>query len=123
MKLGVMSISLSVKDLSASQDFYKKLGFEIVGGEFAQHWLIMRNEDTTIGLFQGMFDNNIMTFNPGWDAQNKALSDFDDVRTIQKNLKTQGIELMSEVVETESGPGSVMLTDPDGNTILIDQHV
>nr|WP_154223061.1 VOC family protein [Marinicella rhabdoformis] len=116
-------MSLNVADLVVSKTFYEKLGFKAVGGDVEQGWLIMRNGDSTIGLFQGMFDSNIMTFNPGWDAQNQVLSEFDDVRVIQKQLKSQGVDLMSEADESSSGPGSMMLTDPDGNVILIDQHV
>ncbi|WP_179952050.1 VOC family protein [Marinicella rhabdoformis] len=123
MKLGAFSLSLNVADLVVSKTFYEKLGFKAVGGDVEQGWLIMRNGDSTIGLFQGMFDSNIMTFNPGWDAQNQVLSEFDDVRVIQKQLKSQGVDLMSEADESSSGPGSMMLTDPDGNVILIDQHV
>ncbi len=123
MKLGAFSLSLNVADLAVSKAFYQKLDFKVVGGMEEQNWLILRNGDTTIGLFQGMFDSNIMTFNPGWDSQNQTLNDFNDVRDIQKKLKSQGVDLMSETDESTSGPGSLMLTDPDGNTILIDQHV
>jgi lactoylglutathione lyase len=123
MKLGAFSISLAVKDLVASRDFYHKLGFEPVMGDPAQNWLIMRNGDTTIGLFHGMFERNVLTFNPGWDSQNQPLKSFEDVRTIQKALKASGVSLVSEADESSAGAGSVMLTDPDGNPILIDQHV
>ncbi len=123
MKLGAFSLSLNVKDLTASKAFYQKMGFQPVGGVEEQNWLIMRSGDTTIGLFQGMFDSNIMTFNPGWDAQCQTLDAFDDVRTIQSQLKSQGVTLMSEAEGEKPGPGSFMLQDPDGNMILIDQHV
>lgn len=124
MKLGAFSVSLNVKDLSSSLDFYKKLGFEKVFGEEKQNWVIVRNGDTTIGLFQGMFENNILTFNPGWDSNAKPLDDFEDVREIQKSLKSNGIKLTSEIEKDSlKGPANLMLIDPDGNTILIDQHV
>lgn len=123
MKLGSFSVSLAVKDINASFAFYEKLGFEKVMGDEKENWLILRNGDTTIGLFQGMFENNILTFNPGWDSQAKNLVEFEDVRKIQKDLKTKGLELTSEVDESTKGPGSLMLLDPDGNPILIDQHV
>ena len=123
MKLGAFSNSLAVKDLAASKAFYEKLGFTEVGGDPAQGWMIMRNERCTIGLFQGMFENNILTFNPGWDDNTQALSDFTDVRDLQKQLKADGVAFVSEADETTTGPASFMITDPDGNTILIDQHV
>lgn len=123
MKLGAFSVSLAVKDLAASRAFYEKLGFEQVMGDPTQNWLILRNGETTIGLFQGMFERNMLTFNPGWDSQNQAIDDFADVREIQQNLKGAGVGLTMEADEATSGPGSVMLTDPDGNPILIDQHV
>ena len=123
MKLGAFSISLAVKNLSASKNFYEKLGFASFHGEESQNWLIMKNEDTVIGLFQEMFPSNIMTFNPGWDSNAQQLDDFEDIRDIQKTLKVRGLELTSEADETKSGPASLMLTDPDGNVILIDQHV
>ena len=122
MKLGAFSISLAVKDLAVSKQFYQKLGFEIVGGDESQNWLIVRNGDNTIGLFQGMFDSNIMTFNPGWDAKCNSLESFDSVQDISQALESQGVELSSKP-QSKSGPGSAMLVDPDGNTILIDQHV
>ena len=122
MELGAFSVSLAVKDLQASKSFYEKLGFEIFGGEESQNWLIMKNGDHVIGLFQGMFENNILTFNPGWDQQAKGLSAFTDIREIQSQLKAQGIEFIQEAEGTE-GPGSLMIADPDGNTILLDQHV
>jgi len=123
MKLGAFSVSLTVKDLNASQAFYEKLGFTVIGGEFDQGWLMMRNGTTTIGLFHGMFDKNMLTFNPGWDAEAEPLAEFDDVRVIQKQLKENGVELVSEADETTEGPASFLLIDPDGNPILIDQHV
>ena len=122
MQLGAFSVSLAVKDIQASKDFYEKLGFEAFGGDIEQNWLILRSGSTVIGLFQGMFDRNTMTFNPGWDQSAQALADFADVREIQAQLKENGLELASEA-EGESGPGSFMLLDPDGNPILFDQHV
>lgn len=123
MQLGAFSISLAVKDLRASKSFYTTLGFEVFHGDESQNWLIMKNGDTVIGLFQGMFENNIMTFNPGWDHGAQALESFTDVRDIQRHLKEQGIELVSEADESSSGPASFMVNDPDGNMILLDQHV
>jgi len=123
MKLGAFSISLSVKDLDASREFYGKLGFEVFAGEKAKNYLIMKNEHTLIGLFQGMFENNILTFNPGWDQNANTLENFDDVRDIQRQLKEQGIEVQNEADENTSGPASFVVVDPDGNAILIDQHV
>jgi lactoylglutathione lyase len=123
MKLGAFSVSLAVKDLAASLAFYQKLGFEQVMGDPAQHWLILRNGETTIGLFQGMFERNMMTFNPGWNSQAKPLEEFEDVRAIQKALKASGLALTAEADESATGPASLMLIDPDGNPILIDQHV
>lgn len=122
MNLGSFSISLAVKDLAASQAFYQKLGFEPFGGDPQQNWLIMKNGDHVIGLFQGMFEKNLMTFNPGWDQNAQDLEAFTDIREIQRALKAGGIALDSEADETTTGPGSIMLSDPDGNTILIDQH-
>ena len=121
MKLGTFSLSLSVKDLTGSKAFYEKLGFTKFHGDESQNWLIMKNEDTAIGLFQGMFPKNMMTFNPGWDGNAQPLDEFDDVREIQQMLKDAEILLDSEA-DGESGPASIMLTDPDGNPILIDQH-
>lgn len=121
--LGAFSVSLSVKDIQASKKFYGDLGFEPIGGDESQNWLILRNGITTIGLFQGMFENNILTFNPGWDANNAELEEFTGVREIQRQLKSRGIELTSEADETTTGPASATLFDPDGNAILIDQHV
>ena len=123
MELGAFSVSLNVADLAKSKAFYEALGFESAGGEKAHGWLIMRNGSTTIGLFQGMFDKNIMTFNPGWNAQCETLDSYDDVRAIQRELLARGIELADTVDEKSAGPGSIMVTDPDGNPILIDQHV
>lgn len=123
MKLGAFSISLAVKDIEASNAFYGKLGFEKIGGDAAQGWLILRNAGTTIGLFQGMFDKNMLTFNPGWDGENQPIENFDDIRELQKRLKADGVELQSEADETTSGPASFMIVDPDGNPILVDQHV
>ena len=123
MHLGHFSISLAVKDLTASRTFYEKLGFEVIGGEADQNWLILQNGDSTIGLFQGMFDRNIVTFNPGWDARAQRLDEFLDVREILRRLKEQGLELTSEVDEATTGPASLTLVDPDGNPVLIDQHV
>jgi lactoylglutathione lyase len=123
MKLGAFSISLAVKDLAASRAFYEKLGFESVMGEPTQNWLILRNGETTIGLFQGMFERNMLTFNPGWNSQAKPLDKFEDVRAIQKALKASGLALTSEADESSKGPASLTLIDPDGNPILIDQHV
>lgn len=122
--LGAFSVSLAVKDLQASRDFYSKLGFEPAGGDAAQNWLILRNGTVTIGLFQGMFDRNLLTFNPGWDWQAQPVGDkFTDVREHQRRLKASGLTLAMEADESTTGPASVMLTDPDGNPILIDQHV
>lgn len=122
MKLGAFSISLTVKDIKASQEFYEKLGFDAMGGVPDQNWLIMKNGDTVIGLFQGMFDSNIMTFNPGWDQAAQPIDDFDDVRAIQKSLKDAGIALDSEADEASEGPAHFILKDPDGNVIMFDQH-
>jgi catechol-2,3-dioxygenase len=123
MKLGAFSISLSVRDIKASKQFYENLGFSVFAGGMDKNYLIMKNEDSLIGLFQGMFENNILTFNPGWDTNARKLENFDDVRQIQKELKGKNIQLVSEADENTSGPASIMVTDPDGNTILIDQHV
>lgn len=122
MKLGVFSMSLSVKDIKASKEFYENLGFTEFGGNIDQNWLIMKNGNSVIGLFQGMFDNNILTFNPGWDENAKNVDPYDDVREIQKQLKSKGAKLDTETDESTSGPASIVLTDPDGNSILIDQH-
>lgn len=123
MQLGTFSISLAVKDIEISKLFYEKLGFSQIGGEQSQGWLILRNGDHVIGLFQGMFKNNIMTFNPGWDKDCKVLDTFDDVRKLHKKFKDKGIEMTQETLSGDSGPASFSITDPDGNAILIDQHV
>ena len=123
MDLGAFSVSLNVADLDKSKAFYEALGFSPVFGELDEGWLILRNGTTTIGLFQGMFDRNILTFNPGWNADADGLDSFTDVREIQRTLKSRGIELADTVDETATGPGSIMVIDPDGNPILIDQHV
>jgi len=123
MNLGNFSLSLAVKDIEASKVFYEKLGFSVFFGEVENNWLILKNGESTIGLFQGMFEGNILTFNPGWDSEGKELDQYTDVREIQKALKKSGIELLSEADESTKGPASFMATDPDGNTILVDQHV
>jgi len=123
MELGAFSVSLAVKDLAASREFYQKLGFAVFHGEATQNWLILKNGDTVIGLFQGMFDKNILTFNPGWDAAAQPLPTFTDVREIQRRLKAQGVEFVTQADEATTGPASLMVLDPDGNPILIDQHV
>jgi catechol 2,3-dioxygenase-like lactoylglutathione lyase family enzyme len=122
MELGAFSVSLAVKDIQASKEFYQKLGFTAFGGDISQNWLIMKNGDHTIGLFQGMFEKNVLTFNPGWDQKAQNLTSFMDVREIQEYLRTQGIDLLGGADETSTGPASIMLEDPDGNPILIDQH-
>lgn len=123
MKLGAFSISLSVKDIHKSKAFYEKLGFQVFAGDIERNYLIMKNGDSLIGLFQGMFDNNILTFNPGWDSSANALEAFDDVRKIQQNLKEKGVALTTEADPSTTGPASFTVLDPDGNAILIDQHV
>ncbi|AXT49564.1 VOC family protein [Aquimarina sp. BL5] len=123
MKLGAFSISLNVKDINVSKEFYENLGFKVFAGDIENNYLIMKNENNLVGLFQGMFENNIMTFNPGWDTSANKLESFDDVREIQKDLKKKGVKLEQEADEDSSGPGSIVLMDPDGNTILLDQHV
>lgn len=123
MELGNFSVSLAVKDIEASKQFYEKLGFKVFMGDQSQGWLIMKNGDHAIGLFQGMFDKNILTFNPGWTSDAQPLKEFTDVRELQRHLKASGVEMMTEADESSSGPASLMITDPDGNTILIDQHV
>jgi len=122
MKLGAFSVSLSVKDLSISKEFYEKLGFSVFGGDEKMNYLIMKNGNSLIGLFQGMFEGNILTFNPGWDENASPLDEFDDVREIQASLKKDNVELTSEADPVTSGPASITLIDPDGNAILIDQH-
>lgn len=123
MRLGNFSVSLAVKDLAVSQAFYEKLGFKQVAGDAKQNWVVLANETSRIGLFQGMFKKNILTYNPGWDSEKNTLPDFEDVREIQKTLKSKGIALTAEADESTTGPAYVMLSDPDGNEILIDQHV
>ena len=122
MELGAFSVSLAVKDIEKSKNFYRKLGFEVFGGDQSQNWLIMKNKDHVIGLFQGMFENNLMTFNPGWDQDAKNTDSFTDVREICAELKSQGVDMTMESIEGTSGPGNFMVTDPDGNVILFDQH-
>ncbi|MCH9807347.1 MAG: VOC family protein [Alphaproteobacteria bacterium] len=123
MKLGAFSVSLSVKNLAASKAFYKKLGFAVFGGDEDQGWLIMKNDAAVIGLFQGMFEKNILTFNPGWDSDVQALERFTDVRELQRQLRADGVEFQSEADETATGPASFLILDPDGNPVLVDQHV
>jgi len=123
MKLGAFSVSLTVKDIKLSKLFYEQLGFKEFGGDIEQNWIIMKNGTTTIGLFQGMFDQNILTFNPGWDANTNKLESFTDVRDIQKELKSKGFTMITEADETTTGPASFVIVDPDGNPILVDQHV
>jgi catechol 2,3-dioxygenase-like lactoylglutathione lyase family enzyme len=123
MELGAFSISLAVKDIKVSKAFYEKLGFREFGGNISQNWLILKNGETVIGLFQGMFDKNMLTFNPGWDGNAQKLDSYTDVRDLQKQLKAQGVELMAEADEGTTGPASFVVLDPDGNPILFDQHV
>jgi catechol 2,3-dioxygenase-like lactoylglutathione lyase family enzyme len=123
MKLGSFSVSLAVQDIQASRDFYAKLGFEAFAGEITQNWLILKNGDCVIGLFQGMFDKNILTFNPGWDGNAQPLDAYTDVRELQRQLKAQGVAFVSEADESTTGPASFMILDPDGNPILVDQHI
>jgi lactoylglutathione lyase len=123
MELGAFSVSLAVKDIEASKVFYEKLGFKIFMGDQSQNWLIMKNGYRVIGLFQGMFDKNILTFNPGWDSDAQPLSEFTDVRELQRRLKASGVTMITEADEGSVGPASFMIVDPDGNTILVDQHV
>ncbi len=123
MKLGAFSVSLTVKDLAKSRAFYENIGFEKFAGDMERNYLIMKNGNALVGLFQGMFENNILTFNPGWDENANTLPFFDDVRAIQKDLKEKGIDLMSETDANGNGPGSIVFSDPDGNVILIDQHI
>mgnify|MGYP001811720551 CR=1 FL=1 len=122
MELGAFSVSLAVKDIGASRQFYAQLGFEEISGNAEENWLILRNGDHTIGLFQGMFDKNMLTFNPGWDQQCSHLDTFTDVRELQRTLRSQGVEIGIEADESTEGPASFMITDPDGYPILIDQH-
>jgi predicted enzyme related to lactoylglutathione lyase len=123
MVLGNFSVSLAVKDIEASKVFYEKLGFTVFGGDQSQNWLILKNGDHVIGLFQGMFEKNILTFNPGWDSNAQKLDEFTDVRELQRQLKAGGVSMITEADENSTGPASFMIADPDGNTILVDQHV
>lgn len=123
MKLGTFSVSLNVKDIQTSKSFYEKLGFKVFAGDISQNWLILKNGNCTIGLFQGMFEKNILTFNPGWDEKANKLDAFTDVRDLQRQLKTEGIKMGIEADENSSGPASFTVVDPDGNLILVDQHV
>jgi lactoylglutathione lyase len=123
MELGAFSISLSVKDIEASRSFYEKFGFKVFGGNASQNWLILKNGSHVIGLFQGMFEKNTLTFNPGWDSDAAKLASFMDVRALQRQLKAQGVQLLTEADETATGPASFIAIDPDGNPILVDQHV
>ena len=122
MKLGAFSISLAVKDIQKSKAFYEKLGFEYKGGNIDENWVVLKNGSAVIGLFQGMFEDNIITFNPGWDENGQNIDDFDDVRMIQQQLQNAGISLSKKADETTQGPEYISLSDPDGNVILIDQH-
>ena len=123
MKLGAFSVSLTVQDIAASKAFYETLGFTVFGGDITQNWLILKNGEAVIGLFQGMFDKNILTFNPGWDGNAQPLASFTDVRELQRQLKAQGVAFASEADESTTGPASFVVVDPDGNPILVDQHV
>ncbi|MFI1279782.1 VOC family protein [Streptomyces sp. NPDC020858] len=123
MDLGAFSVSLSVRDIEASRAFYEKLGFAEYGGDAAQNWLILKNGDHVIGLFQGMFEKNMLTFNPGWDGNADPLDSFTDIRELQRELKASGVDFVTEVDESGSGPGSFLVLDPDGNPVLLDQHV
>ena len=123
MQLGAFSISLAVKDIEASRRFYEQFGFKAFAGDAAQNWLIMKNGDHVIGLFQGMFERNILTFNPGWDSNAQKIAAYTDVRELQRQLKAQGVKLQQEADENSTGPASFVVVDPDGNPILVDQHV
>jgi len=123
MELGTFSISLAVKDIEASRRFYEKFGFKVFAGKASQNWLILKNGDHAIGLFQGMFEKNILTFNPGWDSNAQKLASFTDVRELQRQLKAQGVQLQPQADESTTGPASFVAVDPDGNPILVDQHV
>ena len=123
MKLGAFSVSLAVKDIAASRAFYEKFGFKVFGGDASQNWQILKNGDHVIGLFQGMFEKNTLTFNPGWDSNASRLDAFTDVRELQRQLKQQGVQLTAEADESTKGPAYFMATDPDGNPVLVDQHV
>ncbi|KOP81490.1 VOC family protein [Cytobacillus solani] len=122
MKLGAFSVSLTVKDIHISKAFYEKLGFQVLGGNIDQNWLIMKNENCIIGLFQEMFEKNILTFNPGWDQNAENLESFTDIRDLQKQLKEKGVNILSEADESSEGPAHFTIEDPDGNQILVDQH-
>ncbi|MEL3971935.1 VOC family protein [Rossellomorea oryzaecorticis] len=122
MNLGAFSVNLNVKDIHKSKEFYEKIGFQTLGGDISQNWLILKNDNHIIGLFQGMFEKNILTFNPGWNQNAENLESFTDVRDLQKELKEKGITLLTEADVTSEGPASLMIEDPDGNPILIDQH-
>lgn len=123
MDLGAFSVSLAVKDIEASKQFYEKLGFRVFMGDQSQNWLIMKNGEHAIGLFQGMFDKNILTFNPGWNSNAQAIKEFTDIRELQRRLKESGVNMLTEADENSTGPASFIISDPDGNTILVDQHV
>jgi lactoylglutathione lyase len=123
MELGAFSISLAVKDIEASRRFYEKFGFNVFAGDASQHWLILKNRDHVIGLFQGMFERNMLTFNPGWDSNAEKLASFTDVRDLQRTLISQGVQLQVQAEEGTTGPASFIAVDPDGNPILVDQHV
>ncbi len=123
MNLGAFSVSLAVKDIAASKEFYEKLGFTVFMGDASQNWLIMKSGDHVIGLFQGMFERNILTFNPGWDGNAQPLANFEDVRELQRQLKAKGVQFVAEADESTTGPASFITVDPDGNQILVDQHV
>ncbi|MCX6628650.1 MAG: VOC family protein [Candidatus Solibacter sp.] len=123
MELGAFSISLAVKDIEASRSFYEKFGFKVFAGDASKNWLILKNGDHAIGLFQGMFEKNILTFNPGWDSNAQKLASFPDVRDLQRQLKAQGVQLLQQADESTTGPASFFAVDPDGNSILVDQHV
>ncbi|PGS53439.1 VOC family protein [Bacillus sp. AFS041924] len=122
MKLGAFSVSLTVRDINKSKAFYENLGFQVFGGDITQNWLILKNENSIIGLFQGMFEKNILTFNPGWNENAENLESFTDIRELQKQLKEKEIKFLTEADETTEGPASFIIEDPDGNTILLDQH-
>lgn len=122
MELGAFSISLAVKDIHASKAFYEKMGFAVTGGDIEQNWLILKNGQTIVGLFQGMFDKNMLTFNPGWNNDAQEVNPFTDVRELQSTLKAQGVKMDTEADTTTTGPASFVITDPDGNPILVDQH-
>jgi lactoylglutathione lyase len=123
MELGAFSVSLAVKDIAASRAFYEKLGFTVFAGDQSKNWLMLKNGDHVIGLFQGMFEKNVLTFNPGWDQNARTLASFTDVRQLQRRLKEQGVQFASEADQTSKGPASFMVIDPDGNPVLVDQHV